>query len=221
MLLEVIDMDRYDDMDYAVRMVNRAKMENKADIFSNSCRNHGAQSVVSKKSRKQKSRSSFRKLSISLISVALCMLVMVNVNSHIKHVSSEEYISDVLMDEYVELSHNNSDIEVPNYVPDYLEDVNRFMNVLKSECNGNELLALYVVDQIYGDNGFDMVCKSLGYSNSDDYLVNNGYFDASISSSGETVYAKYANKIKFKNALKDEYEEWLNNYVDVRRKGGK
>lgn len=214
-------MDRYDDMDYAVRMVNRAKIGDRSDIFSNSCRNHGAQRVVSKKSRKQKSRSSFRSFSISLISVALCLMVMVNVNSHIKRINNEEYISDVLMDEYVELSHNNSNIEVPNYVPDYLEDVNRFMNVLKSECNGNELLALYVVDEIYGDSGFDMVCKSLGYSNSDDYLVNKGYFDTSISSSGETVYAKYADKNKFKNAVKDEYKEWLNNYVDVRRKGGK
>lgn len=214
-------MEKYDDMDYAVRMVNRAQMQKNTDIFSNSSKEHGAQSVVSKKCRKQKSRDSFKALSISLISVVLSILVMVNVNAHINRITNEEYISDVLIEEYMELSHGNENIEVPSYIPDYLEDVNRFMSVLKSKCNDDELLAMYIIDEIYGDNGFDMVSKSLGYSNGDDFLINKGYFDTSVSSSGETIYAKYANKVKFKKAVKNEYDEWINNYVNVHRKGGK
>lgn len=217
------------DNDYSINMINKRRSERKtaqAILLENSSKEHGARELVAEKGKMDVEKSKFKKLCSKPLLIIICILILLSsifsINSSISRLKKEDYVASEIIPQCIEEIVDYDVSLIPKMIPEQYQDMYSVVQILKDKyCNGDEKLALYVIDRLYSDKGFELTVQALGYQDANDFLIQNGFYTANLSWSGETVYGKYGDKGKFKSEYKRIYDEWLKEVVETNRKAKK
>ena len=84
------------------------------------------------------------------------------------------------------------------------ESLHKLSEQLMDEYGFSKNCAIYIISQKFGDDGFNKVVRSYGYTDKDDFLEKNFTRATSVSESGQTVYAKEGSYKVFENNVQLE-----------------
>lgn len=79
-----------------------------------------------------------------------------------------------------------------------LENYQKLQTTLSEKVGLSSHESAYVLSKICGDDAFEKSVQSMGYDDGEEFLRGN-YFSGPLSSSGNTLLAKYPDKKKFEN----------------------
>ena len=92
-------------------------------------------------------------------------------------------------------------------------DLHKLSEELINEFGFSRDCAIYCISKHYGDDAFDKVVRSYGYDGKDSFLYELYSRSTSISSSGETVYAKEGS---YKNFEENVQVEFVNKVSEIK-----
>jgi len=183
-------MDQYDrDIDQAIRLANSHKKNGYLQMLENNVSTYGAKTIRAKREKKNKNKKTFSKNGVRSLLIAMIIINFMSTGiilENARYNKAVDFISSNLVAESA-ININGENIQ---------EKMQSFINEMKSKGLSERSIMKYIQD-IYGNDIFDIAVQTLGYKDGGDYMISAGYKHEVLSSSGETVYATYPKEVKY------------------------
>lgn len=204
-------MDKYDkDIDQAIRLANSHKKNyGYQQILANNVSSYGAKKIESKREKKNINKKKFSKNAVRTLLYSLIIVIAINFGLTIENIrfdNAVDYISSNLVVENVMDIHGK----------DLKEKIKSF--IIEMESKGlSEITIMTYMQELYGNEIFDLAAQSLGFKDGGEYMISKGYEYKVVSSSGENVYANYPKEIKYKIESKHDLVDEVNEIKENRK----
>lgn len=196
--------------------MDREEYEKYNRFASNSVRSKGAETISgakkgTKRTSKEKhelkvnrlKRAASRLLIVVMIILGLIKGVDYTVDYASRHIAYKNALEDFRPKLVQCLTEADVDFVVSKengivILDNNLENYQKLQTTLSEKVGLSSHESAYVLSKICGDDAFEKSVQSMGYDDGEEFLRGN-YFSGPLSSSGNTLLAKYPDKKKFEN----------------------